>query len=94
MYPAGASPYGVHDMCGNANEWVLETYDPDYYKRASRINPVVRGSSGDRHVYRGGAYYSPAGVLVTYARVGHRKEKHTRLYAVGCRCVRNLSNEQ
>jgi iron(II)-dependent oxidoreductase len=27
-YPTGVSAYGVHDLSGNAREWVSSTYDP------------------------------------------------------------------
>jgi len=38
-YPAGASPYGIWDMLGNAAEWVADWYDPDYYTYAPYENP-------------------------------------------------------
>ena len=32
-HPAGVSPYGVHDMAGNAWEFIYDWYDKDYYLR-------------------------------------------------------------
>ncbi len=55
----GKSPYGVHDMAGNAREWCLDWYDEDYYKISPADNP--KGSSkGKYHVIRGGSCFSNA----------------------------------
>lgn len=49
-----SNPYGVHDMSGNANEWVNDWYDENYFQWSTNINPpgpefgtlkVMRGSS-------------------------------------------------
>ncbi|MDM8520196.1 SUMF1/EgtB/PvdO family nonheme iron enzyme [Anaerolineales bacterium HSG6] len=39
-YPEGISPYGLYDMSGNAEEWVQDCYDGDFYQTSSRTNPV------------------------------------------------------
>ncbi len=55
--PDGASPYGVHDLSGNAREWVQDWYAVEYYQAAATRNP--RGpESGLLKVIRGGSWHS------------------------------------
>ncbi len=51
-FPDGASPYGVYDMGGNVDEWVLDWYGTDYYLYSPYKNPLGP-ASGDGHVLRG-----------------------------------------
>jgi len=39
-YPAGASPFGLMDVAGNAFEWVSDKYDVLYYSYAPNSNPT------------------------------------------------------
>lgn len=54
-YPAGRSPYGVHDLLGNVREWCRDWYDPHYYKNSPRRNPAGP-PSGRSKVCRGGSW--------------------------------------
>jgi formylglycine-generating enzyme required for sulfatase activity len=54
-YPSGASPYGVLDMAGNAEEWVADWYDPNYYPTSPPRNPQGP-AQGDLRILRGGSY--------------------------------------
>ena len=55
-YPAGTSPYGVHNMAGNVLEWCADRYDNAYYSKSPGQNPQGP-SDGDFRVLRGGSWY-------------------------------------
>ena len=57
-YPAGASPFGVLDMAGNAWDWCLDVFEETYYQRAPALDlggPLALSESG---VFRGGSWIS------------------------------------
>ena len=85
-YVAGASPYGVMDMAGNAFEWVMDWYRADYYKDSPYENPPgPTGGSGER-VLRGGAWnYSGWHMRAAY-RV--KTNPDDGYYENGFRCAR------
>jgi formylglycine-generating enzyme required for sulfatase activity len=89
-FPSGASPYGVLDMAGNAAEWVADTFDPDYYRRAPERNPSGPDLVLD-HGLRGGSWASPREHAQTFFRdSSHSARPNPR---VGFRCARAVLNE-
>ena len=86
-YPIGASPYGVLDMSGNAEEWVSDWYDENYYSVSLASNP--QGPSiGETRVVRGGSW----GCIACNVRSARRDHDHPGEYGYGTirgfRCVR------
>jgi formylglycine-generating enzyme required for sulfatase activity len=66
-FPAGASPYGLLDMAGNAAEWVQDWYNPNYYKEAALSDPTGPNRGAIRGM-RGGSWLKPAVSLRTTDR--------------------------
>ncbi|MBI3825965.1 MAG: SUMF1/EgtB/PvdO family nonheme iron enzyme [Candidatus Rokubacteria bacterium] len=85
-YPAGASPYGVHDLAGNVWEWVQDWYDPAAYQgEPAPTNP--RGpSSGAEKVMRGGSWWE-RDLASVRATARHHRPPETPFNNVGFRCA-------
>ena len=66
-FPAGASPYGLLDMAGNAAEWIQDWYNPNYYKEAALSDPTGPDRGAIRGM-RGGSWLKPAVSLRTTDR--------------------------
>ncbi|MCZ6540537.1 MAG: SUMF1/EgtB/PvdO family nonheme iron enzyme, partial [Nitrospinae bacterium] len=72
-YPGGASIYGVHDLAGNAWEWVADWYDRNYYKKKANYNPKGP-KTGKFKVVRGGSWVNYADTLHSAFRRWSRPE--------------------
>ena len=83
-FPAGVSPYGVHDMAGNVWEWCADWYDPDYYVVAPRRDPPGP-ERGRLRVARGGSWTNPITVLRTSNR--HAVHPEDAGPGLGFRCA-------
>ena len=80
----GVSPYGVHDLIGNAREWLADYYAADYYSKSSPANPNGP-ATGTERVVRGGAWSDGA----TDMRASRRtKASPLDAGSYGFRCVK------
>jgi formylglycine-generating enzyme required for sulfatase activity len=52
-FPEGVSPFGCHDMAGNASEWCRDWFGE--YPKGTAINPQGPGE-GEQRVLRGGSW--------------------------------------
>lgn len=85
-FPAGRSPRGVHDLTGNVWEWVLDSYDKDFYRRSPRLDPRNL-AKGKPKVIRGGGWgNNPWGLRAT---LRHANPPDYALSMVGIRCAKD-----
>jgi formylglycine-generating enzyme required for sulfatase activity len=88
--PQGKFPpnaFGLHDMHGNAYEWVQDCYSVGYSGK-----PVDGGAwsdpACDRHVIRGAAYYSDPGRIRSAYRAWQKPDRRDKV--IGLRVAKSL----
>ncbi len=64
------NPWGLYDMHGNASEWCLDQFEPNYDSFARKVTeePWVRATKPYPHVVRGGSWDDPPELLRSSAR--------------------------
>jgi formylglycine-generating enzyme len=50
--------WGLYDIYGNVQEWTIDLYEPDFYKRSGKENPQNSVRKLYPHVVRGGSFKS------------------------------------
>jgi formylglycine-generating enzyme required for sulfatase activity len=85
QHPKGVSPYGLHDMAGNAWEWTLDWYEADYYSHSPAENPSGPERETGWKSTRGGAWFYMAGLMTSIWR-NHAPPTAAYSY-LGFRCV-------
>jgi formylglycine-generating enzyme required for sulfatase activity len=67
------NPWGLYDMHGNVQEWVLDQHHPDFYQQFAGKDPVKSPLAVPTEIYgrvvRGGSWDDDASVLRSAARV-------------------------
>jgi len=85
-HPAGASPFGVLDMAGNAAEWIEDDYHSSYSGAPSDGSAWVFNPRGRYRVARTGSWWVASSLIRTSSRTGYGPE--VRSYDQGFRCAR------
>lgn len=84
-YPAGASPYGVLDMSGNAWEWTSTLAKPYPYDATDgREDQDVTG----KRVWRGGSFLN--GVWWMRSSMRYLSVQYYEMYMLGFRCAESV----
>jgi formylglycine-generating enzyme required for sulfatase activity len=83
-FSAGRSPFGIHDLAGNAAEWVADWFSESVPQDGNH-NPTGP-ERGDKKVVRGGGRFDPAERLAASRR--YFAEPDSRSEEIGFRCAR------
>jgi formylglycine-generating enzyme required for sulfatase activity len=88
--PVGSFPpnaFGLYDMHGNVNQWCLDWYDYNYYRKSPRNDPVNETAS-EMRVLRSGSWGSLPGICRSANRSGSTPDYRNR--TIGFRVVMTL----
>jgi formylglycine-generating enzyme required for sulfatase activity len=71
------NPWGLYDIYGNVVEWVLDQYDPDFYKECGEagesVDPWKKATKPYPHAVRGGSWDDEASMCRSAARRGSER---------------------
>jgi formylglycine-generating enzyme required for sulfatase activity len=91
--PSGRSPFGAHDMAGNASEWCLDGFATDFLekllekypkdRKSWAVNPFNEGDPLGPHAVRGGNWDDGGEELLVTRRSGSNEANDK----IGFRCT-------
>ncbi|MEL7483212.1 MAG: formylglycine-generating enzyme family protein [Planctomycetota bacterium] len=91
-HPVGTrapNSWGLHDMAGNAAEWVHDHFTPSGYEEKGAVDPGGQlDSSRELGVFRGGPYLAAPGFLRSAGRTSVNRTSSD--YGLGFRLARSL----
>ncbi len=79
------NPWGLYDMLGNVYEWCQDGWDPEFYKKSPRDDPMVPAEASADRVIRGGSWYGSARLVRAASR--RRGDPGDRYDNLGFRCA-------
>lgn len=89
-YYSGTSPYGLFDMAGNAQEWVNDWYQANYYSSLFGDVQNPQGpSTGDERVIRGGSWDAGKNFIRTTYRF--KSAPSVSFYNISFRCAKDVT---
>lgn len=78
---------GLYDMSGNVFEWCWDIYGENYYGESSWALDPAGPAEGAYRVYRGGSWFSPPMICLTFNRLSNNPQLRSNL--VGFRLARS-----
>lgn len=86
VFVGGESPFGLHDMAGNVEEYVADDYTP--YPGGARVHDHLVRINGRYRIARGGSFARFRDLARTRRRHGHNPR--SALYVMGFRLAESI----
>jgi formylglycine-generating enzyme required for sulfatase activity len=77
--------WGLYDMLGNLWEWCQDGYDPEYYAKSPRDDPIALPDASTHRVIRGGSWMHNAWSVRAAYRLPNEPSGRSKL--LGFRCA-------
>ncbi len=91
--PVGRFPpngFSIHEILGNVNEWVEDTYSETFYAQTKDARDPVNTETGTQKVFRGGSFMNMGRELTIFNRF-HQNPRFCHA-SIGFRCAKDAVN--